>query len=205
MPEPIDCPARLAARLHQLLAEQPAGLSEYQLLQQLRAEDCVLLGQRPLSDTLTLFRSHFLIFHCLYRLRDQLWQTQRAHLSISPLLIQLHPYSAAEAALTGDDPLRRYYLDLSHLEDTDAAEVQRLLGTFWRRLRGGEEQAAALQLFGLTAEQAAMPGVLKRRFRQLVSEHHPDRGGDTARLQAINHAREILHRYYPPAASSNSL
>lgn len=205
MSEPIDSPARLASRLHALLLEQPAGLSEYRLLQQLRTEGCALLGQAPLSDALTLFRSHFLIFHALYLLRDQLWQQGQAHLSISPLLIQLLPYSAAEAALTGDDPLRLYYLDLNQLADTDADEVQRLLNSFWQRLRGGEEQQAALQLFGLSEAEASVPGALKRRFRQLVSQHHPDRGGETARLQAVNQAREILYRYYPQHASSDSL
>jgi hypothetical protein len=197
MSEPIDSPARLAERLHTLLLEHPAGLGEYQLLQKLRGEGCALLGQAPLSEPLSLFRSHFLIFHALYRLRDQLWQQGAAHLSISPLLIQLLPYSAAEAALTADDPLRSYYLDLNQLADTDADEVQRLLRCFWQRLRGGEEREAALQLFGLSAAEATEPGALKCRFRQLASQHHPDRGGETARLQAINQAREILYRYYP--------
>jgi hypothetical protein len=30
----------------------------------------------------------------------------------------------------------------------------------------------------------------------MVSEHHPDRGGSTERLQSINLAMEILERYY---------
>ncbi|MBU2294721.1 MAG: J domain-containing protein, partial [Gammaproteobacteria bacterium] len=37
---------------------------------------------------------------------------------------------------------------------------------------------------------------IKHRYRQLVSLHHPDRGGSTARLQSINKAMEILERYY---------
>ena len=37
---------------------------------------------------------------------------------------------------------------------------------------------------------------IKLRYRQLVSQHHPDRGGSTARLQSINKAMEILQRYY---------
>ena len=196
MPPLIDALPPLATRLQALLAEHPAGVSEYQLLQQLRSEGCSPLAEGSLGDTLTLFRNHFLIFNALYQLRDRLWQTQRGHLSISALLIQLQPYAAAEAALVGDDPLRRYYLDVNNLHATDAGEVQRLLGSFWQRMQGGEEKQAALALFGLDAEQAAEPGRLKRRYRQLVSEHHPDRGGETARLQAVNRAREILARYY---------
>ncbi len=38
--------------------------------------------------------------------------------------------------------------------------------------------------------------IIKYRYRQLVSQHHPDRGGSTSRLQSINLAMEILQRYY---------
>ena len=38
--------------------------------------------------------------------------------------------------------------------------------------------------------------LIKHRYRQLVSLHHPDRGGSTQRLQSINLAMEILARYY---------
>ena len=196
MPGPIDTDEQLICRILALLQGQPAGLSEYALLQQLRQDGGQLLEQACLSDTLTLFRNHFLLFNGLYRLRDELWQRQQAHLSISALLIQLQPYASAEAALVEDDPLRRYYLDMDNFHSTGADEVQRLLGTFWQRMRGGDEHDAALQLFGLDAEQAARPGLVKRRFRQLLSAHHPDRGGETARLQAINQAREVLQRYY---------
>lgn len=197
MPGPIDTREQLACRILALLQAHPAGLGEYALLQQLRRDGGQLLDPASLSDSLALFRNHFLIFNSLYRLRDELWRRQQAHLSISTLRIQLLPYAAAgEAALIDDDPLRRYYLDMEHFHRTGAEEVERLLGTFWQRLRGGDDHDAALQLFGLTASQAAQPGQLKRRFRQLVSQHHPDRGGETARLQAVNQAREILQRYY---------
>lgn len=78
--------------------------------------------------------------------------------------------------------------------ETSEADVERLLQSFWTRMQGSEEKAAALALFEL--EGAVDYPAIKLRYRQLVSQHHPDRGGSTARLQSINKAMEILQRYY---------
>ena len=143
-----------------------------------------------------LFRTHFLLFNALYRLRDQLWQ-QRTHLlQISPLSIRLLPYQTGSAALSERDALRDYYLDMSNLQSTDERDVERLLTSFWTRMQGGEEKQAALELFELSDERTIDLPRIKLRYRQMVSEHHPDRGGSTERLQSINLAMEILQRYY---------
>ncbi|MBX9756373.1 MAG: molecular chaperone DnaJ, partial [Pseudomonadaceae bacterium] len=91
---------------------------------------------------------------------------------------------------------RDYYLDLQHLQSTSACDVEQLLASFWRRLQGGDEQRAALELFELNDQPALDLARIKHRYRQLVSQHHPDRGGSTSRLQSINLAFEILQRYY---------
>ena len=92
--------------------------------------------------------------------------------------------------------LNRHYLDLSQLQDTDERDVERLLTSFWTRMQGGDEKQAALELFELHHEQALDLPRIKQRYRQMVSVHHPDRGGSTERLQSINLAMEILGRYY---------
>ncbi len=117
--------------------------------------------------------------------------------SISALCIQLLPYAEGSDELALQDPLRAYYLDLSNLRDTREEDVQRLLESFWTRMQGGDEKRAALELFELDAEpQPLTLAAIKLRYRQLVSLHHPDRGGSTTRLQSINLAMEILQRYY---------
>ncbi len=64
-------------------------------------------------------------------------------------------------------------------------------------MQGGEEKRAALELFELAEDSRTLDfSVIKHRYRQLVSIHHPDRGGSTTRLQSINKAMEILERYY---------
>ena len=198
----------LAEQILVLLREQPEGCSEYQLIQQLKARHSTHVPHLPLIDKLVLFRTHFLVFNALYELRDRLWQAASHSLHISPLCIQLRPYVAATSGVVQPDPLRAYYLDMANLRDTDEEEVERLLASFWTRMRGGyaegtseawdpEKKRAALELFELdqTVSSLDLP-MIKRRYRQLVSIHHTDRGGSTTRIQSINLAMEILQRYY---------
>ena len=186
----------LAEQLLELLQACPQGCSEYELIQQLKARHSTHIPHLPLTDRLVLFRTHFLLFNALYRLRDQLWAEQRGHLQISALSTCLLPYQAGNAALSEHDPLRTYYLDLQQLRDTSADDVDQLMASFWTRLQGGDEKRAALELFELHEESRLDLGTIKYRYRQLVSLHHPDRGGSTSRLQSINQAMEILQRYY---------
>ena len=197
MNDELDPDLELADQLLQLLQTAPAGLSEYELIQQLKNSHSTHIPNLPLLDNLVLFRTHFLVFNALYQLRERLWDEQRAHLDIGPLCVQLQPYRAGGAGLAEHDPLRDYYLDMDNLRDTDADDVEKLLTSFWTRMQGGEEKQAALELFELHDHRKPLNlATIKHRYRQLVSLHHPDRGGNTERLQSINKAMEILERYY---------
>jgi DnaJ-domain-containing protein 1 len=110
--------------------------------------------------------------------------------------VQLQPWRPGPAALAEHDPLRDYYLNLQHLRETTESDVEKLLSSFWTRMQGGDEKRAALELFELNDDQPLNLATIKQRYRQLVSIHHPDRGGSTSRLQSINLAMEILQRYY---------
>jgi hypothetical protein len=186
----------LADQVLLLLRNAPEGLSEYRLIQSLKAGHSTHIPHLGLNDRLVLFRTHFLLFNALYRLRDQLWQQGSACLEINPLCIRLSPYAAGAAELANHDPLRDYYLDLDQLRDTDEADVNRLLASFWTRMQGGDEKRAALELFELDPLRSLDWTAIKQRYRQLVSQHHPDRGGNTGRLQSINLAMDVLRRYY---------
>jgi hypothetical protein len=180
-----------------LLQDRPEGCSEYELIQQLKRRHSTHIPHLPLPDKLVLFRTHFLVFNALYLLRDRLWGDASGHLQINPLHVQLLPYTSASAGLSEQDALREYYLDVTNLRETDEDDVERLLASFWTRMQGSDEKRAALELFEL--DRSAQPltlEVIKRRYRQLVGLHHPDRGGSTQRLQSINLAMEILQRYY---------
>ncbi|MDF3931730.1 DNA-J related domain-containing protein [Pseudomonas citronellolis] len=191
----LDARLDLAGQLLELLRAAPEGLSEYQLIQQLKARHSTHVPHLPLIDKLVLFRTHFLVFNALYRLRDQLCAEQSGYLQIGPLQIGLLPWQPGAPGLVESDPLRAYYLDESNLRDTTERDVEKLLESFWTRMQGDGEKAAALALFELE-DGPVDYALIKLRYRQLVSLHHPDRGGSTTRLQSINKAMEILERYY---------
>ncbi len=208
MTDDLEPDMDLAEQILMLLRERPEGCSEYELIQQLKARHSTHIPNLPLLDKLVLFRTHFLVFNALYRLRDQLWGETSHSLQISPLCVQLQPYLPGDCGVVENDPLREYYLDMTNLRDTDEAEVERLLASFWARMRGDfigersdasdpDQKRAALELFELDQEEPSLSlPMIKRRYRQLVSIHHPDRGGSTTRIQSINLAMEILQRYY---------
>src|SRR5690606_40252058 len=60
----------------------------YALLQRLRQDSRVDFESERLDRPEDLFRVHFLLFHHLYVLRDELRSTQRGELEIQPLNIR---------------------------------------------------------------------------------------------------------------------
>ena len=177
------------------LPRQPASVSEWALLQTLQAYRVPGFEALDLREPLGLYRSHFLLFHCLYRLQAALFRERGEWLEIHCLRITLHPAppaaNADSANLRVADPLRAYYLDLANLEEVDAAQVEALLSAFWRRLATPDSRRLqALDVLGL--DPSASRAEIKRRYRRLAQHNHPDRGGDEAFLQRLNEAMMIL-------------
>ena len=105
----------LIEHVYQLLRQHSDGLSEYALLQLLAQHDPASWSRASANTDLTLFRQHFLLFHSLYSLRERLWRQCSANLEIDPMHIRLLPYQSGSQALSQRDPVRDYYMDLSHL------------------------------------------------------------------------------------------
>lgn len=178
-------------RLFAILRSHPRGLSEHELFKHLA--DC---GDRRFAaavfhDPLALYRAHFILFHHLYLMQERLCSEDRGRLRITALCIRWSASGApGETALDTADPLREYYLDIDNLRDTTAGDVQRMVGAFWSGLRQDERREQALATLELSDPVDAAQ--IKRAYRRLAMEHHPDRGGDTGRLQELNAAMEIL-------------
>ncbi|MBI4862544.1 MAG: DnaJ domain-containing protein [Candidatus Riflebacteria bacterium] len=173
------------------LTASAGPITEHQLLARLKGRGFPMFDL-PFADNWSLFRAHFLLFHCLYRARDTLWTEQKGHLHIHALRIELAPYSPAPAGLVDHDPLREYYLDLSQLEETTEAKVEEMISSFWTRLASLEGRPAALAELGLV--DPVDDRTIKRRYRELAMRHHPDRGGCKKQQQRINAAMRRLFR-----------
>jgi DnaJ-domain-containing protein 1 len=185
-------PIPLGERLLDLLRAHPGGMSEFELI---AALDDPAINREALADTLSLFQTHFLLFHHLYRLQERLRRERAGRLEIHCLKIILHPFTPGSGQLpAGSDPLGDYYLDLDNLASTGKEEVEELLAAFWERFVGQDELSEALRTLGL--EDAADFPAIRRRYRELAMRHHPDRGGDTEILQALNAAMAVLARHH---------
>ena len=181
----------LADHLYRTLQIHPQGLGEFELLKQLQSEKIPFFDPPLFKDPLTLFRAHFLLFHALYHLRDRLLQEDTGKtLRIGPLEIRIIPRTPTPSrALDEADPMGGYYRDLTHWH-TSKEEVQRLLGRFWSRWAARDRQREALEILGLS--EPVKEEEIRKRYRTLALEHHPDRGGDPECFRALREALDIL-------------
>jgi DNA-J related protein/DnaJ domain len=178
-----------------LLETCAAGLSEYDLIQRLQEQDPAFAFDGENSN-LALFHKHFLVMNALYRLQTELFE-RGMYLSISPLDIRLVPVaeSGLSAPPTGNAaaPLREYYLDWENFSQT-REDVETMLLRFQERYLAIDERLDALRTLELPAY--ASWETVKQAYRRLAAQHHPDRGGDSARFRAVREAYEILLRCY---------
>ncbi len=175
-----------------VLQEQTGPVSEYDLLKRLADKGVEPFFKVDFRDQLALFRAHFLLFNSLYVLQERLFIQQGLALEISPLAIFLgKPSAFGESSLpVAEDPLRSYYLDFAHYHVTTRDQIDEWLGLFWSRLSSDERRREALRVLELT--DPVDDGVIQRQYRRLVMHHHPDRGGDTVKVQALNAAYRLL-------------
>lgn len=185
--------AHLEPILEMLLRTNANGLSEFELIRALQAHpDCPDIDRDSLRDPMALFRTHFALFHSLYRLDRRL----RARGDGETVIVDcfrcrlVFEAGASTSSLAGADPMAMFYLDRGNIDRMDAAEVARLMGGFWRAFRRRDDRADALAVLGL--EDPVSDAEIKTAYRRLAMRHHPDRGGDKAALQRINDAAKRL-------------
>jgi len=190
----------LVAVEHELRAAGPAGLSELELIRALQGERWSLIGTVDFHEPDRLYPVHFLLFHVLYRLRDQI-ALEGESLNISPLRLsigQMLTRTESTALPDSTDALREFYLDLSQYFLSEAA-IREMMDNFWagNTLSRPEHSEAAEAARTLGFDE--LPGqfaTVKKRFRKLVMRAHPDRGGDTGEIQQLNQAFSVLKAHY---------
>ncbi|MAC48454.1 DNA-J related domain-containing protein [Oceanospirillum beijerinckii] len=189
--------SRLLDTLQLVLEAHPQGLNEHALIKALGDVGVIEVTTQTFSDTMTLFRTHFLVYNALYELKDELIRKAHWILEISAVNIKLHPYEFGHQLLSQKDPMRDYYLDLSALQETTEEELDDMLRNFWKKIDIEEEKQVTRGLSSralkcLDLEEPITFAEIKKQYRKLAMQHHPDRGGDATKIQEINEAMEVL-------------
>ena len=165
------------------LENQPNGIGDYDLMMGLKSQGYFDFLSKPALPH-ELFRAHFFLFHSLYLLSNILNEKRIGLLDIHTLKIQLLPYQSGENALQVDNKLKEYYLDFSNLENTTEDDVYDMLASFWNKYNKFENRDEALAELGL--QDPVTDKMIKKEYRRLIMQHHPDRGGKTEDLQKLN-------------------
>lgn len=184
----------LIALLERILSSGEA-ISEYELMRWLQAPEQAIFRTDALQDPLLMFRSHFILMHCLYRLREQWQQSNSADLEISALSIRriaFHPDHSA-TGVAQHDALAAYYLDLQNLH-TEQDDIEQMLNSFWQKMLIPDNQQDDLDLLELS--EPVTNQQIRQQYRRLAMQHHPDRGGDESHFCRIQAAFQRLKTRY---------
>ena len=145
------------------------------------------------SSELVAFRKNFLVMNALYFLQRDLMGSGYG-LSISAMSIRLEPVaeSSSSSALVevADEKLSDYYLNWNNYNDTGREEVEQLLNDFWQVYHAQDKRLAALVVLGLP--ESADWDQVQQVYRSLISQCHPDKGGEQKRFIEIREAYEVL-------------
>lgn len=178
-----------------LLMEHPQGISEHDIILQLRQQDYLLELETEDEALGGLFAIHFLVMHVLYGIQQRGRHEGEWDMTIGPMNVQRHSYQSGEQGLTSPDELSSYYLDLDNLFSTSEEEVNQWLDNFWQRYLANDEKQHAIKVLGLSEPVSRKQ--VEAKYRQLAMKHHPDRGGEAAQLAEINHAVDVLRKITP--------
>lgn len=174
-----------------LIAEHPQGIDEYGILTALKQHPALAnLGEGHLP----LFQKHFLIMNALYQVQADYWDEKKAVLEITPLINKLHAQSpsAQETQLIRAESQgpSEYYLNWENFNKTTEQDVLNLYKSFWEFLAKDEKREVALSTLELPAD--ASTEEIKRQYKKLAMQHHPDKGGNSTHFIEIQAAYEVL-------------
>ena len=144
-----------------------------------------------------LFQLHFLIFHALYKLQEDLLEEQTGFLEITPLCIRIKPaqqHKTSPNTIHQHDKLAEYYLDIKNLTNTTTQEVEQLILSFWKSFHHPDSHLESLKVLQLTPPVSYKE--IKKQYKRLASKHHPDKGGSKELIQQINQAMATLSQHY---------
>lgn len=172
------------------LQQHPQGFKEYDLIEHLNQKHIFRNKADKKSPSFQIFQKHFLLFHVLYMLNEEMINNKSGCLKISPLLIQKLSYTDAHTEIGEFDPLRDYYIDINNMKMATEETVDGLLTSFWEQFLTNKQRKEALDTLGLS--DPVDDHEIKTNYRRLANTHHPDKGGDNEKIQTINKAYAAL-------------
>ncbi len=189
----------LSVAVEHILRGLDRPVTELELIKTLQGPPWTLIGEVRYSEPDQLYPVHFLLFHVLYSLRDQL-ANEGIQVDISPLGIHLSQQTVVSGSGPAGhvDELRKFYLDLSNVQLSEET-ISQMMDDFWAGRSGrhpGESDAQdAAKTLGFPEIPARFTDV-KQTFRRAVMRAHPDRGGKTEAIQDLNRAFSVLKAYF---------
>ena len=132
--------------------------------------------------------------HMLYQLQNDYLRKKQYCLNIQSIKIERVNYIASSDGITQHNPVKEYYLDISHYFETSENEVNELLNSFWKKYLAQDDKQQALNTLELAANSSY--AAIKKQYRLLAQKHHPDKGGCGQHLAKINAAKHILDTFY---------
>ena len=217
------CQQKLHEILQSLLPLFEKGISEYELITLLSQAPHGIFNALTLSNSLLLFQTHFILFHALYKLRNQWRASDIGQLDIIATNIKLNPSVEKynNNALDTHDLLAEYYLDWRNFTNADKAEVNQLLASFWVKMSttktitkhsaktindalsileiGDSNDGNIYSAKGSKNKQNIINELsieqLKSQYRKLQHRHHPDKGGSAQKAQLVLQAYEFLREH----------
>jgi hypothetical protein len=200
---------RLQDKLRSYQALFVKGLSEYEIINLLKEPPDAIFSADALSDSLVLFQTHFILFHTLYKLRNEWRSSKVGELSIVTTNIKLTLFDAEkshshkkEESIENVEPLAEYYLNWKNFSNTHKKDVESLLNDFWNSMAQDypnshystkEIKEAMVELeLGSTPVEDLCTGSIKTQYHRLQHQFHPDKGGSHEKAQRIAHAYKVL-------------
>ncbi len=201
-------------QLLRVLTARRGRIDESELLER-------FLPGEPTDTPLELFRRHFELYHALYSIQDRV-PARGLKLHIGLARVELHELPPdrecryfdsgfcrapsggdgycdlhrdlmrrrEEAGALGRASLKTYYLDRSNLETMDGTRLEMMMQGVYRYASSYDEVEDARRTLGLDRDFSI--DRLRRRFRYLSKQEHPDSGGDSERFNRIQKAYRRL-------------
>jgi hypothetical protein len=178
------------------------------------------------AEPLTLYQHHFLLFHVLYRLQDEFYKEgQYLFVHFMRTILVTYPedgqcrffeellgrfckvmcrpgrsYCDFHAKLIGDTALEElsikyFYLDAQNFYKLNAETAKAFIAGTWEILSHYDDYRKSFAILGIP--ETADLHMIKKRFKHLAKEYHPDRGAQSReKFHEINNAYQLLIRVH---------